>query len=120
KSTLRFFRWPIDLPVYALGIWVVFLVGRGFYRETYVGLDFLMNAALLLGAYLFLVRLAVRRALGIGSRRLLGRVIEGSRAGVGAHGAEILAGVESAVARVVGALERLQGLESSWRRALSD
>ena len=56
-------RFAVDLPVYAFGAWVVYCAGRGFWSGSYVGVDFLVNAALLAGAWLFLARGVVRAGL---------------------------------------------------------
>ena len=53
---------------------------------AYAGFDFLLNAALLLAAYLFAVRFAVRRGLAWRARRLLGEVILRTRQALGAPG----------------------------------
>src|SRR5262249_50989810 len=71
RSWLRFFRFVLDLPVYALAIWVLYHVIVGIWTGTYAGVDFLLNAALLLTAYLFAIRLAVRRGLGLRAPSLL-------------------------------------------------
>lgn len=56
-------RLAIDVPVYGFGAWVVYCAGRGFWSGSYVGVDFLVNAALLAGAWLFLARGLVRAGL---------------------------------------------------------
>ena len=64
RSVLRFFRLLLDLPVYGLAGWVVYRVAGGFFTGRYAGIDFLVNALLLLAAYLFPVRFVVRRGPG--------------------------------------------------------
>jgi hypothetical protein len=68
--------------VYALAVWVLYLVARGFIEGTYVGFDFLMNAALIL-AYLFAVRFVARRGSCWRARRLLADVIRRTRRSLG-------------------------------------
>jgi energy-coupling factor transporter ATP-binding protein EcfA2 len=109
RSILRFFRLLLDLPVYALGAWIIYQVGRGFLAGQYAGVDFLLNAALLLGAYLFAVRLAVRRGLSARARRLLAEVIGHTRRRLGAQADEVRASVRAEVAEQTETLDRLSG-----------
>jgi energy-coupling factor transporter ATP-binding protein EcfA2 len=118
RSALRYVRWLLDLPVYVLALWVLFQVGRGFVDGAYAGVDFLLSAALLLGAYLFAVRFAVRRALGWRARRLFDDVIVRTRRALGTQADAARTAVEHAVAGQRNALRELAGLEASWRAAL--
>jgi len=108
----------LDLPVYALALWVVYQVAVGFWTGNYAGVDFLLNAALLLVAYLFAVRFVVRRSLDVRARRLLGDVILRARRALGAQADAARTAVRDAVARHSGALARLAELEKSWRAEL--
>jgi hypothetical protein len=117
-SWLRFFRLILDLPVYALAVWVVYQVAHGFWTGTYAGLDFLLNAALLLAAYLFAVRLGVRRALGLRGRRLLDEVILRTRQALGAQADVARESVRHAASEQTAALARLAELEAAWRAHL--
>jgi GTP-binding protein EngB required for normal cell division len=119
RSWLRFFRFALDLPVYALALWVLYRVATGIWSGNYAGVDFLLNAALLLTAYLFAVRLAVRRGLGLRARRLLADVILRSRQALGAQADAARSAVRHAAAEQSAALGRLAGLESAWRAELS-
>jgi hypothetical protein len=118
RSWLRYVRVLLDLPVYALAAWVVYQVGLGFWTGTYAGLDFLLSAALLLVAYLFVVRFAVRRALGLRARRLLSEVILRTRQALGAHADAGRGAVRLTTARFSTSLDRLAGVGESWRADL--
>ena len=115
KSWLRFFRFLLDLPVYALAAWVVYQVGRGFWTGTYAGIDFLLNAALLLIAYLFAVRIGVRRALALRARRLLADVTLRARQALGAQADATREAVRKAVDTQTTTLTPLADLETAWR-----
>ncbi|MBX3028283.1 50S ribosome-binding GTPase [bacterium] len=119
RSALRYLRWLLDLPVYALGVWVLFQVARGFIDGAYVGFDFLVNAALLLAAYLFAVRFAVRRGLAWRARRLLDDVILRTRRALGTQADATRTAVQAAVALQQATLQELSALDANWRAALS-
>jgi len=118
RSWLRFVRVLLDMPVYVLAAWVVYQVARGFWTGTYAGLDFLLSAALLLVAYLFVVRFAVRRVLGLRARRLLAEVILRTRQALGAHADAGREAVRVTAARYSAALDRLAVLGERWRADL--
>lgn len=115
QSALRFFRVPLDLPIYALAAWVLYRVGEGFLSGAYTGVDFLINAALLGGAYLFAVVFVVRRLLGGRARAMLGETIRRTRGGLTAwfDGARTRVAGETGELRA--ALARLARLEEDWR-----
>ncbi|HYC23870.1 MAG TPA: GTPase [Candidatus Bathyarchaeia archaeon] len=119
RSALRFFRVVLDLPLYALGVWVIYLVGRGFFSGDYVGVDFLLNAALLAAAYLFVVRQVVRRTLALVPRRLLRGAIASSRIAIETSAQRAVERVRDASASRASALLRLAGLEGRWRAELT-
>ena len=119
RSALRYVRWLLDLPVYALGLWVLYEVATEFVAGTYAGVDFLLNAALLLGAYLFAVRFAVRRALAWRARRLLDAVILATRKALGSQSDAARAAVEHAVAEQRSTLTDLAAAEAHWRASLT-
>jgi energy-coupling factor transporter ATP-binding protein EcfA2 len=119
RSALRYLRWPLDLPVYALGLWVLYQVGRGFVNGAYVGIDFLVNAGLLLAAYLFAVRFVVRRGLAWRARRLLDDVIVRTRRALGTQADATRTAVQHAVAAQQTALRELRALDAAWRAALT-
>ncbi len=118
RSILRFFRLLLDLPVYGLAGWVLYNVGIGFFAGSYVGIDFLVNASLILGAYLFAVRFAVRRGLGLRARRLLREVIARTRSALGARTELIHDALAQTRSERLSALDRLSALEEHWRSSL--
>ena len=117
-SWLRFFRLLLDLPVYALALWVVYQVASGFWSGTYSGVDFLLSAALLLFCYLFAVRFAVRRGLALRARRLLADVILRTRQALGAQADTTREAVRHGALEKRAALDRLAELETAWRAEL--
>lgn len=68
SATLRFLRFPLDLPVWALAAWTIYLVSDGFARREYVGTDMLLSAALLAVVYLMLVRSLLRAIVNRSAR----------------------------------------------------
>jgi hypothetical protein len=117
-SWLRYVRVLLDLPVYGLALWVVYQVAQGFWSGTYAGIDFLISAALLLFCYLFVVRFAVRRSLGLRARGLLHDVILRTRQALGATADNTRERVRHTAAETHAALGRLAQLESEWRAGL--
>jgi len=118
RSLLRYTGWILDLPVYALAAWVVWQVGNGFITGAYAGVDFLLNAALLLAAYLFAVRFVVRRGLAWRARRLLTDVTLRTRQALGAQSDSARDAVRHAVAGQRTALDTLAALDDVWRAEL--
>ncbi len=119
RSGLRFIRFLVDLPVYALVAWLVAHAALGFVDGNYVGVDFLLNAALLAGVYLILVRLVVRATLRRRARALLEAAAARSREGLGGWHDRVDAGLAERVAAVESALERLSNLDDDWVQRLS-
>jgi len=118
RSLLRILRWPLDLPVYAFAAWMLYRVGAAFIAGTYAGVDFLLNAALLLGAYLLGVRVVARAGLGWRAGRLADQV-------AGHVGTALATLAEQAHAQVRGrideqraTLDRLCALPDLWRDEL--
>ena len=118
RSLLRYTSWLLDLPVYALAVWVIWQVGNGFITGAYAGVDFLLNAALLLGAYLFAVRFVVRRGLAWRARRLLADVILRTRQALGAQSDSARDAVRHAATAQRAALDELAALDDTWRTEL--
>lgn len=118
RSVLRFFRFVLDLPVYALAAWVVYRTAIGFIAGQYAGLDFLVNALLLLGAYLFPVRMLVRRGLSARAGRLLDQVIGRARAALDTHAERAHAAVRERCETNRAALARLSVIEATWRNEI--
>lgn len=118
RSALRWIRWLLDAPVYALAVWVTYLVAAGFVQGRYTGMDFLVNALLLVLAYLLLVRFAVRRALGWRARRLLRQA---TRAAIEVFRAELdglRERVEQNARRHLRSVDRLCGLRDRWKERI--
>ncbi|MEE2939750.1 MAG: dynamin family protein, partial [Planctomycetota bacterium] len=74
RGVPRVLRWAIDLPVYGLAGFVLYRVVSGFARERYVGVDFIVSAAIIALAWLFVARLVVRLRLASMCSALLGGV----------------------------------------------
>ena len=92
---------------------------RGFFRGEYLGMDLLVNALLLLVAYLFVVRFLLRRAFGLGAQRLTRSVAERLRAELVQLGANARDDVSSRVRSTLVAIDGLTGLEDTFRAELS-
>lgn len=119
RATLpRAVPWLVDLPVYALGAWIVYRAAVGLFVGTYVGFEFLGTAAIVALAWLFLCRSLVRRAL----RRRGARLLAGVRARIGerlaAEEARLVVGQARALATPREALARLAASERTWRQRL--
>jgi hypothetical protein len=115
KSSLRFLRLPLDLPVYALGVWVLYQVVTGFIDGRYTGFDFLINALLLLLAYLYLVRICVRRGLGWRARKLVADATARVTAVLAEEARRPVAGVAHTATTLLQSLDRLCEIENIWR-----
>ena len=118
-SVLRFFRALLDLPVYALAGWVLYHVAIGFAAGEYAGIDFLVNAVLILAAYLFGVRFAVRRLLGLRANQILQEVTARTRRALDQRAERVCEELVSQRDDHLAALTRMTGLEDSWRSKLS-
>jgi GTP-binding protein EngB required for normal cell division len=118
RSLLRLLRLLLDLPVYALAGWVLFQAGSGFVRGEYVGVDFLVNALLLVVAYLFAVGVLVRRGLGFRSRRLLRVARARSAAALRAWQEANVHAVRETVAESTARLDDLGRLADRWAAEL--
>lgn len=111
-------RLPVDLPVYALAGWTVYRAALGFYRGDYVGLDFLLNAGIVLLAWLWLARTVVRWLLGGRVRGLVVATRAFAGEALGDVAADARDRARSAAAERRAALERLGALERRWRARL--
>ena len=118
RSALRFFRVVLDLPVYGLAVWIVYRVAIGFFGGQYAGVDFLVNAALLLIAYLYPLRVLVRLGLGARANRLLKAITVRTAGALHDQAEDACAAVRKAATDYASALERLCSVEESWRAKL--
>ena len=108
----------VDIPVYALGAWILFKVAAGFFAEQYAGVDFLLSAAILGLGWLFLARLFVRARLASKGGALLRgvqsdvskRLLEAADAATTDRRSRL----REAAARV----DRVAQADSSWRARL--
>jgi hypothetical protein len=118
RSALRFFRLLLDLPVYALAVWILYRVAIGFFAGEYAGVDFLVNAALLLIAYLYPLRVLVRLGLGVRASRLLRAITARAANALREQAEDACATVRKATADYAAALDRLGSVDESWRAKL--
>lgn len=118
RSVLRFFRVLLDLPVYALAVWILYRIATGFFAGQYAGVDFLVNAALLLIAYLYPLRVLVRLGLGARANRLLKDITVRTIAALHDQAEDACAAVRKAATDYAAALDRLSHVEQSWRARL--
>ncbi len=111
-------RLLVDLPVYAFGVWIVVRAGIGFANGEYVGMDFLVNAALLAGAWLLMARYATRALL----RRRARSLIEGIKTNMRTRMAQALEGALGdslgSVGRMRSALARMGQLHVTWKERI--
>lgn len=114
----RLARWPLDAPVYAFLAWMLYRVGAGFVAGTYAGVDFLLNAALLLAAYLLAVRAGTRAALGRRAASLARHVAGRARSALDADAAQARSATRERVGEARAALDRLCSLPELWRAEL--
>lgn len=114
----RAVHWFVDLPVYALGAWIVYQAAIGLVTGHYVGVEFLATAAIVGGAWLFLCRSLVRRALWRRGERLLSGVEARIDERLAAEEAELVAAQQRALAPLRGALDRLAAVDTTWRTRL--
>jgi energy-coupling factor transporter ATP-binding protein EcfA2 len=118
KGARKPWRWFVDLPVYTFGIWIVVRAGTGFFRGDYVGMDFLVNAALLAGAWLLLARYATRALLRRRARTLVTHIKTQLRRRVQeALGASLLP-MEQSLAEQNAGVDRWAQLHETWRERI--
>jgi hypothetical protein len=117
--------WPlralVDLPVIALGGWVVWRAALGFFTPgaDLVGLDYLLNALLILFAWLFFARTLVRALLGARARRLLDGAQRTAVQALASSSERARRRAAEALTAHRAPLERLAGLGDRWRERLS-
>jgi hypothetical protein len=108
----------LDLPVYGLVVWILYRVAAGFFEGQYAGVDFLVNAALLLLAYLYPLRVLVRLGLGARASRLLKTITARTTSALHDQAEDGCAAVRKQTTEHAAALERLCNIEESWRAQL--
>lgn len=108
-------RTVVDLPVYGFAAWIVWRAIVGFGEGNYVGVDFLVNAILILLAWLFVCRTLVRIALRGRTKVLLGEVRSAASESLGRALEETLAGGIEQIDEKRAALDELCGVEERWR-----
>lgn len=111
-------RWLIDLPVYALGVFVLYRVVEGFFRESYVGLDFIMSALIIGLGWLFLARILVRTRLGSKSKSLLEGVRGDIEQRIGAAAQAAIEGRLDSLRTTRDALDHIAKADQTWRSRL--
>ena len=118
RGVPRLLRVSIDLPVYALAGFVLYRVVLGFVRGSYVGLDFIVSAAIIALAWLFIARLVVRIRLGSKSSALLVGVRGDVEQRIGAAAEAATAGRIGRARRLRELLESVAGADRRWRSQL--
>ena len=118
RGVPRLLRWSIDLPVYVLAGFVLYRVVVGFVRGRYVGLDFIVSAAIIGLAWLFIARLVVRLRLGSRSSALLAGVRGDVEQRVGRAAEVATAGRIGRARRLRELLETVAGADGRWRSRL--
>ncbi|MFT5049244.1 MAG: energy-coupling factor transporter ATP-binding protein EcfA2 [Chlamydiales bacterium] len=108
-------RMLVDLPVYGFAGWIVWRALIGFQEGAYVGIDFLVNAVLILMAWLFVGRTVVRLALRGRSATLLSEVRAGASESLGRTLDQALDEAHEQITKKRAALEQLCGVEDQWR-----
>jgi len=111
-------RLAIDAPVYALAGWVVARAARGFFEGRYVGLDLLVNAALLLCAWLFLGRSLVRASLSARAGGLVAATRDGAARRLASAAERAAQPTVERLATQRSALDRLRDARTRWRARL--
>ncbi|MEM8713443.1 MAG: dynamin family protein, partial [Planctomycetota bacterium] len=118
RGVPKFLRLAIDLPVYALGAWVLARVAMGFFRDSYVGVDFLVSAAIIGLSWLFFARMVVRARLSRRSAALLAAVRGDIEQRVGSAARAAVDHRQAQVSKSKEALARLESLDALWRERL--
>jgi hypothetical protein len=99
-------------------VWILYRVAIGFFAGEYAGVDFLVNAALLLIAYLYPLRVLVRLGLGVRASRLLRAITARAANALREQAEDACATVRKATADYAAALDRLGSVDESWRAKL--
>jgi energy-coupling factor transporter ATP-binding protein EcfA2 len=118
RAVPKALRLAIDLPVYGLGVWVLLRVILGFVRDSYVGGDFLVSAAIIAFAWLFLARALVRIRLSSRSSALLADVRGGVEQRLGQAARASIESRQKRLSQGREALTRLRSADALWRQRL--
>ncbi|HPF14665.1 MAG: 50S ribosome-binding GTPase [Planctomycetes bacterium] len=111
-------RWLVDVPIYGFALWILYRSALGFYQGQYVGMDFLVNALVLAAAWLWAGRSLVRLRLRARATRLVASVRTRLSDRFAQTMEQALAPAEQAAEDQRQALDRMAGLEPTWRRIL--
>lgn len=118
RGVPRALRMFIDLPVYGLGVWVLVRVAMGFVKDSYVGVDFLVSAAIIALSWLFFARMLVRARLSRRSAALLAAVRGDVEQRVGSAARAAVEHRQARLSKSKEALARLESLDALWRERL--
>ena len=88
------------------------------FSGQYTGTDFLINALLLLAAYLLVTSFVIRRLVTWRAGHLLNQITSVARAAVNERGEAARRGVSDTTQRMRDALRRLANLPAAWRERL--
>lgn len=110
--------WVVDLPVYGLGGWVVVQAALGLFRGRYVGVELLLTAAIVAGAWLFVCRALVRRVLTARAARLLAAVRSRVAERLAREEELAVQGQRQLLAPLEAAMDRLAEASERWRARL--
>lgn len=119
-----YLRWPVDLPVFALCGWVVWQAGLGLFggftdmEASGAGTSLLINASLVLGAWLFLARGGIRMLLSGLVGGLLSSVRHNATTELVRMQDELGTRQREAVGARMESLERLATAPERWRTRL--
>ncbi|KAA3615188.1 MAG: ATP-binding cassette domain-containing protein [Planctomycetota bacterium] len=118
RSVARPVRLALDIPVYAFLAWVVFGAIVGFFKGDYLGIDYLINALLILVVYMVVLRFFMRRYLLLRTGRLLSGVMVKMKATLQDTADRAREEVSDEIQRVEKSLTGLSELDQSWQVAL--
>lgn len=118
RGVPRVLRWLVDLPVYALGVFLLYRVVLGFIQENYAGFDFLLSGAIIVLAWLFLARLMVRQRLSSRSAALLAEVRGDVEQRLGRAADAATSGRLRELDGLSGLLQDMGTVDRSWRSRL--
>ena len=104
----------VDLPVWGFAGWIVWRAATSFMGDSHLGMDLLIDAAILLAAWLVLARTGVRALLGMRCRGLVTLVRERAAEALQRSSRAELTNSRAALTRTREALERITALEERW------